>query len=345
MSQVGTRRILITGGAGFVGYHLTSELCKEATNEIVLVDNFARGRRDAELNALLAKPNVRIVSGDLARPEVYEQLGDGYDEVYHLAAVIGVKHVLERPEAVVRVNALSTILLLDWFTAGNNGKLLFSSTSEAYAWTQKFHQLPIPTPEDVPLALTDLSNPRSSYAGSKIFGELAVTQYGQRSGKPFVIVRYHNVYGPRMGHEHVIPELYARALRGESPLVVYSTHHRRAFCYVQDAVRCTIAAMRSSAANGKTFNIGNDREETLIGDLAKKILTRANRPQTITAKDAVNDPINRRCPDVSRARNVLGFEPQVSLDQGLDLTLAWYHRELTQQAASSKEGRHDRQVA
>lgn len=333
MAQPQQRRILITGGVGFIGTHLATELAADPLNELVLVDNFARGRHDAAIDALVHHGNVRLVSADLTQPEAFDELGDGYDEVYHLAAVIGVKHVLERPQAVVRVNALSTLLLLDWFTAGQNGKVLFSSTSEAYAWTQKFHTLPIPTPENVPLALQDLANPRSSYAGSKIFGELAVTQYCRQANRPFAIVRYHNVYGPRMGHDHVIPELYARALRGEDPLVVYSAEHLRAFCYVGDAVRCTIAAMRNPAGNGLTFNVGNDAEETRIGDLAGKILRLAGRRPVVMPREAVNDPIARRCPDISRAREILGFQPQVTLDHGLELTLDWYRGELARRAA------------
>ena len=201
--------------------------------------------------------------------------------------------------------------------------MLFSSTSEAYAWTQKFHELPIPTPEDVPLALTEIGNARSSYAGSKIFGELAVTHGCVSAGLPFVNVRYHNVYGPRMGFEHVIPQLFERTLAGENPLVVYSTDHSRAFCYISDAVKATIAAMESEAANGATINIGNDAEVT-IGDLAQRILAKVNPGATIEPREAKHDPILRRCPDISRARALLGFEPRVPLDEGLDKTFAWY---------------------
>ncbi|MBI4367483.1 MAG: NAD-dependent epimerase/dehydratase family protein [Deltaproteobacteria bacterium] len=318
------RKILITGAAGFLGYHLASALSEDAANALLLVDNLERGRLDADFESLLRRSNVQFRAGDLTQASTYDGLGEGFDEVYHLAAIIGVKNVLEKPHHVVRVNALTTLLLLEWFVNGGGRKLLFSSTSEAYAWTQKFHALPIPTPEDVPLALVDLRDPRSAYAGSKIFGELAIAQYGRRYAMPFVIVRYHNVYGPRMGMEHVIPQLYERALKGERPLVVYSPGHRRAFCYVADAVRATIAAMRTRAAEGQTFNIGNDAEEVAIGDLATRLLERAHLRAAIEPREAVNDPIVRRCPDLTKARAVLGYHPAVSLQDGLDLTLAWY---------------------
>jgi UDP-glucose 4-epimerase/UDP-glucuronate decarboxylase len=328
-----TRRILIAGGAGFVGFHVASRLAREPDTELVLVDNLRRGRLDADLERLLAGGRVRLVQGDLTTEAIYTQLGEGYAEVYHLAAVIGVKNVIERPYDVIRINALATLKLLDWFVAGGGQRFLFASTSEAYAWTQQFHALPVPTPENVPLALTDLSNPRSSYAGSKIFGELAVTHACARHQKPFAIVRFHNIYGPRMGYEHVIPELYGRTVAGENPLVVYSADHRRAFCYVDDAVDLMLLALREKAGEGQTFNVGNDREEITMGDLAKKILAGAGVTAAIEPRAAANDPIRRRCPDVSKARMLFGYDPRVSLDEGLDRTLAWYAKNPKPQAA------------
>jgi len=321
---VSGRRILVTGGAGFVGYHLAHRLAADGDDSVTLLDNFSRGRRDEELEALAGTPNVDLVTGDLCDAATWTSIGGEYDEVFHLAAVIGVKNVIDRPDEVIRTNALSTLYLLEWLTEGGGKKVLFSSTSETYAWTQHFHELPIPTPESSPLALTDLADPRSSYAGSKIFGELAVTQYCLAHRKPFVIVRYHNVYGPRMGSEHVIPELFERARSGEDPLTVYSVDHRRAFCYVSDAVEATVAAMREPAAEGLTINVGNDREEISIGELAERLLEYANVEVAISPGEAANDPVKRRCPDLSRARTLLGYEPRVTLAEGLEQTLAWY---------------------
>jgi UDP-glucose 4-epimerase/UDP-glucuronate decarboxylase len=318
------RRILITGGGGFIGYHLASALAGDGTNQIILVDNFARGRMDRDLARLCEHPAVRLLPLDLRDAASYAELGGGFDEVYHLAAMLGVENVLKRPVDVLRVNALMTAEFLEWFIAGGGERLLFSSTSEAYAWTLQFHELPIPTPEEVPLALTDLRNPRSTYAGSKIFGEMAVIHYCQSAGKPFVITRYHNVYGPRMGHDHVIPQLYRRAVDGQNPLTVYSADHVRAFCFVSDAVAATVAAMRTPAAAGETFNVGNDSEEVAMGDLARRILAKAGITAEIACQAAANDPIRRRCPDVSKARRILDYRPAVSLDQGLGITLPWY---------------------
>lgn len=321
-------RILITGGAGFIGYHLASELSKDPENHIVLLDNFARGKFDHELQTLVSKSNVDLLSGDLAEVPTLEKVGRGYDEVYHLAAIVGVRNVISQPQEVLKANLLSTLHILEWFTKGGGQKILFSSTSEVYAWTQQFYELPIPTGEDVPLSLTDLRNPRTTYAASKIFGELAITHYCTTYEKAFVIVRFHNIYGPRMGYEHVIPELYQRAINGEDPLIVYSAKHSRAFCYVTDAVRATILSMREPSAVGQTLNVGNDLEEVTIGELARVLLEKAKVRASIEPREDPTDPIVRRCPDISRARELLGYQPEVRLDEGLAKTLAWYAHEL-----------------
>jgi UDP-glucose 4-epimerase/UDP-glucuronate decarboxylase len=328
------RRILITGGGGFIGFHLATRLAADPVNDITLLENFARGRQDAELEALCRHPQVRLFEADLRTAHVLDSVGGDFDEVYHMAAMLGVENVLQRPVDVLRVNAIATFSLLEWFVAGGGRKLMFPSTSEVYAWTQHFHPLPIPTPEDVPLALTDLANPRSTYAGSKIFGELAVTHFCRTYQKPFVITRYHNVYGPRMGDEHVVPQLFRRASRDrENPLTVYSSSFMRAFCYVSDAVTATIACMRTPRAEGQTLNIGNDKEEVTIADVAQRILRIAGIDAKTKAKEAANDPIPRRCPDVNKARELLGYEPAVTLDAGLALTLDWYSKSFAGRAA------------
>ena len=316
------KKVLITGGSGFVGFHLAAALAVRGEREITLVDNHSRGPRDEEVGELLKNPRVRLLELDLADLSSYQKLGKGYDEVYHLAAVIGVRNVLERPWDVVRINAFATLYLLEWFRDGGANKILFSSTSEAYAWTRLFHDLPVPTPENVPLALTDVRLPRSSYAGSKIFGELAMAH--GCADLPHVVVRYHNVYGPRMGWQHVVPEIIMRLEKGENPLKVFSPNHTRAFCYVEDAVHATIACMESPEANGGTFNIGNDREELPIRELVQQIMRTVGRVVPTVEEEATHDPILRRCPDITRLRTILGYNPCVSLAEGLEKTAAWY---------------------
>ena len=323
-----SRRILVTGGAGFIGCHLVRHLAGEPGVEVVVVDDFSRGALDSELEQLSRGAAVDLVTVDLAQESQLDAISGRFDEIYHLAAVLGVKRVLDDPLHVLDVNVVGTLNLLRRLAELEHGRLLFASTSEVYAWTRQFHELPVPTPEDVPLAVTNLDDARSTYAASKIVSELAVTQWGKTFGKAVTIVRYHNVYGPRMGFDHVIPELYQRAVAGQDPLVVYSPKHRRAFCYVDDAVAATVAAARSSRTEGVTLNVGNDREEVEIEQLARRLLAAAGIERGIEGAAAANDPVDRRCPDISLARRLLGYEPRVMLDEGLALTVSWYAKAL-----------------
>ena len=318
------KRVLITGGAGFIGLHLAARLVRDGV-QVTLVDNLRRGEADTDLHALLAQPGVAFIQADLSDPASHARLGGGYDAVYHLAAVVGVRNVMDHPWDTLRINSLATLLLLDWFTAGGGAKFFFASTSEAYAWTRLYTPLPVPTPEAVPLALTDLAAPRATYAGGKIFGELAVTHACAQAGRPFVIARFHNVYGPRMGFSHVIPQLFERAIKSPGPLEVYNPGHRRAFCHVSDAVGAMLHLMGRPDVRDLTVNIGNDREEHAIGELARTLLRAAGLTRQIVEAVDQADPIDRRCPDIGRLRG-LGFSPQVSLEAGLADTLPWYHR-------------------
>ncbi|MGH7528729.1 MAG: NAD-dependent epimerase/dehydratase family protein [Gemmatimonadales bacterium] len=316
-------RQLVTGGAGFLGYHLARRLAGEG-HEVHLVDNLSRGRLDRDMQALLEHPNLSFIQADLTDPGTLTRLEGGYDGVYHLAAIIGVANVMERPQQVLAVNARTLLNLLDWYAAGNARRLFFASTSEAYAWTMTFHELPIPTPEDVPLAVDRVGNRRASYALSKVFGEMAVVHTCQSAGKPYTIARYHNVYGPRMGMQHVIPEMYRRIYDRQAPLVVYSVDHRRAFCYVDDAVEATLGLMAPEVPS-EVYNIGNDAAEVTIGNLAREMLAWAGRPDTeIAARESSAPGIARRCPDIGRLRRTVGFTPRFSLHAGLEPTLSWY---------------------
>lgn len=318
-------KVLVTGGAGFLGVHLARQLLSGGDRglQLTLLDDLSRGKNDAELAALIADDRVRFVRADLTEPGAFVSLESAYDEVYHLAAVLGVGYVLEHPYETLRVNTLSTIALLDWVRAGGARRLLFASTSEIYAWTPPVASIPVPTPESVPIAFADLLNPRATYALSKLVGEVAVA-HACASGVPFVSVRYHNVYGPRMGTLHVIPQLIERILGGENPLKVYSANYQRTFCYVDDAVRLTIDLMRCPQAEGRTVNVGSDVDEFTIGELAERVCAVIGVPLAIQNVAAPNDPIARRCPDMTEARRLTAFEPRVRLDQGLRRTCQWY---------------------
>ena len=315
-------RVLVLGGAGFVGSHLATRLAEDG-HELTLVDDLSRGQADATLAALTARPGVRFVQADLTAPDALNGLPRRWDQVYMLAAVVGVRNVERDPARVIRTNTLALTTVLDWLPADGE-TLFFSSTSEVYAGSVALGLAPLPTPESVPLAIADVAAPRSSYAISKLLGEAAVIHTGRARGLRWVIGRYHNVYGPRMGVDHVIPELALRAFRREDPFKVYGAQQRRAFCHIADAVEATLRLTTTDAAHGHIVNIGNDSEETLIEDLATLVLRRAGWAPALQRLPAPAGSPERRCPDLARLHALTGLTPKVSLETGVGETLDWY---------------------
>jgi UDP-glucose 4-epimerase/UDP-glucuronate decarboxylase len=242
-----------------------------------------------------------------------------------LAAVVGVRHAMNDPLRVVRVNTLATLNVLEWLTP-DAGRFFFASTSEAYAGAVELGWAPVPTPERVPLVIADVENPRFTYAATKILGEAATVQYARARGLPFVIGRLHNVYGPRMGTDHVIPELSLRALAREDPFRIYGLAQRRAFCHVADAVEAVRRLMATPAAAGRIVNIGNDREETTVEALVALILGAAEFSPRLDPRPAPPGSVDRRCPDISTLRALTAFAPRVSLAEGVRATFDWYRR-------------------
>lgn len=315
-------RVLILGGAGFIGYHLAQRLGQEG-HALTLVDDLSRGRMDPDLERLLSRPGVRFVKADLTDPAAFAGLPREWDQVYMLAAVVGVRHAERAPARVIRVNTLATLNLLEWLTPSAGG-LFFASTSETYAGGITRTALPIPTPETVPVSVAEIENPRFAYAASKILGEVATIHYGAAKALRFVIGRFHNIYGPRMGTDHVIPELCLRALEREDPFRVYGPEQRRAFCHAADAVEAVTRLMATEGAWGKIVNIGNDTEETTVGDLLALILKIADFSPRIQPLPAPVGSVARRCPDLTRLRALTGFAPKVSLESGVRETFEWY---------------------
>ena len=221
------KKILITGGAGFIGYHLANKLL-ENNYQIDLLDNFSRGVNDTHLTDLAENETINLINADLLQSTTIDQLDQDYAYIYHFAAVIGVQHVLKAPFDVLEKNF---ILLQNALKIARKQKKLrrfvFASTSEVYAGTLNHYGLEFPTPESTPLLVSDPHEARSSYMLSKIYGEALCLH----SGLPVTIIRPHNFYGPRMGLSHVIPELMKKVIDSENGKVdVFSINHKRTFC-------------------------------------------------------------------------------------------------------------------
>jgi UDP-glucose 4-epimerase/UDP-glucuronate decarboxylase len=282
---------------------------------------------DRELEALTAQPNVRFVQADLANPNGFDKVGKGFDVTYHLAAVNGTRHFYEKPHTVLRTNLLSVIWALDWAVADGTRQLVWTSSCEVYAGNWDLGTLPLPTPEAVPMVISDVFNPRFSYAASKIAGELLCIHYARVYGLPVLVVRPHNVYGPRMGSDHVVPAFVQRALRRDDPFHIYGGDQTRTFCYVDDFTESLVRAAVAYRTRTELINLGSNREEILIRNLAQKICAQVGYQPRFEEHPAPEGSVPRRLPDMRKVQGDVGFEPRTSLEEGLSRTLAWYLRE------------------
>ncbi|MBI3315527.1 MAG: NAD-dependent epimerase/dehydratase family protein [Candidatus Omnitrophica bacterium] len=314
------KKVLITGGAGFIGLHLARRLA--GRYEVDLLDDFSRGKEDQDLKDVLSAGKVRLFKKDLLSPDALSGLGNDYSLIYHLAAIVVVSNVVEAPYRVLYENTvlLARVIELAKRQAALE-RFLFASTSEVYAGTLETFGIAFPTPETTPLAIADVSRPRTSYLLSKITGE-ALCHY---SGLHFTIVRPHNVYGPRMGTNHVIPELMQRISRA-SELKVYSPEHRRVFCYVDDAVELIERASGSPKATGRTLNIGNPGPEISMRDLAKLIAGVMGKKVNLADGEVTPGSPERRWPDMKKTMELTGYGSWVALEEGIRRTYEWYKK-------------------
>lgn len=321
-------RYLVTGGCGFIGLHLSRSLLADGHN-VVLCDNLSRGALDDEAKEVLRSERATFLQTDLTHPDGTRALEGMFDGVYHLAAVNGTKNFYEIPHLVLRTNLLTTIYLLEWLAKARwaqQSRFLFSSSGETYAGTIDRDAGPIPTAEDVLLSVPDVFNARWSYGGSKIAGELLVINYCRQHKIPFSVIRYHNIYGPRMGFEHVIPEFSKRILDGAEPFYILGGTETRAFCHWSDAVRATRLALEHPAVQGRLVHIGNAREEIAIQDLALRLFKVAGIKRSLELRPAPPGSVSRRCPDTRLLETLTGYAPQMGIDEGLVDTYAWYRR-------------------
>lgn len=313
---------LVTGAAGFIGFHLAKHL-HAAGQRVTVVDNFFRGEDDKEFSDFCQADNVLFKKLDLTNPDSMHELSDNYDYVYDLAAINGTKNFYSMPHEVLRVNLLSVINLLGWLKDKPEIPFLFASSSEAYAGSVRLGIAEVPTKETVPLCIDDVQNPRWSYGGSKLAGELLVLNYAKFYNLNTRVIRYHNVYGPRMGYDHVIPEFCERINKKANPFPIYGTDDTRTFCYASDAVKATQLVMEEEKLKNEIVNIGSDDEITITA-LAEAMFGVAAWKPAVEIHPSPAGSVARRCPDLQKLKNSTGYSPKVSLDEGLRETMKWY---------------------
>jgi len=322
-----TVRILIAGGAGFIGSHLTDALLARG-DEVIVWDNLITGTL-ANLAHLGEAPGFTFVRHDIVQP-----LPDpgAIERIYHLASPASPEGYRGHPIETHLTNSLGTYHLLELAKA-KSARLLLASTSEAYGDPQEHPQ------RETYRGYVNPVGPRSCYDESKRFAESLTMEYHRLYGQDIRIVRIFNTYGPRMdlADGRVIPNLLSQALRGESLTLYDGGERTRAFCYVADLVRGLLAVMEGEGAKGEVINLGNPDERT-IRNLAETIVAVTGRDVPFVDRPtAVGDDPNRRCPDITKARTLVGWEPTIALDEGLRLTIPSFEHVLKQEGLKIKD--------
>ena len=318
------KKVIILGGAGFVGLNIAKYLISKKNYKITIADNLSRGKMDYYLEEIIANDNVDFVEGDFTKESTFNNLDNDYDYCYMLASIVGVNNTLKIPSEIIRVNTLLILNTLEWLKRGTAKSVVFTSTSENYAGTIDKFGYTIPTPEDIPLSIIDIAHPRYTYAVTKMLGESSFLNYSKSYGFNCTIVRYHNVIGPRMGFKHVIPHLAERFLvNKENPFLMYGHDQTRSFCHINDAVEGTVLAIESEKSNGEIFHIGTEDEIT-IEQLIKAAGDFLNFDGSYQEAPTYPGSTKRRCPDITKAKKILGYSPRFKWQESLEETLEWY---------------------
>ena len=312
-------KILITGGAGDIGYYLCKKLLDNNHN-VDIVDNFCRGNNDILFKSLIDHENAKFYEGDLCEKSFVDKLPKDYEYIYHLAALNGTSNFYNFPFTTLEYCSLPTINLLKHSKHLNKlKKFVFASSSETYACTVDKFSWKLPTSEEVPLCIDDPRNVRWSYAGAKIYSEIACFSAATEFNIPVSIIRFHNVFGPRMNDKHVIPDFIKRAMNGIYKL--YGANNTRSFIFVEDAVNlCEIIATSKDSIN-TIVNIGGAQEISML-NLAKIILKLMNiNDAEIICENAPIGSVSRRVPSLNKLKQLTNYKLKFSLEEGLSLVI------------------------
>jgi len=317
-------KALITGGAGFVGSHLAEALLARG-DEVQVLDNLSTGSID-NVEHLKGQRGFRYTIDSVMNEPVAAELIDRADVVFHLAAAVGVRLIVESPVNTIETNVHGTEMVLK-LANKKKKKVLLASTSEVYGKSQA-----VPFREDTDLVLGPTHKGRWSYACSKAIDEFLALAYHKEKRLPVVVFRLFNTVGPRQTGRYgmVIPNLVKQALLGH-PLTVYGDGTQsRCFTYVSDVVGVLLKLADHEGAVGQVLNVGNDREEVTISDLARRVKERTRSRSEIVkvpydqAYEEGFEDMPRRVPDLSRLRALTGYEPRVHLDEILDRVIEYF---------------------
>lgn len=312
------KSVLVTGGAGFIGSHLVERLVDDGADVTVL--DITAPERARHLEAVL--PRIRYLHGDIRDADsVHDAFRPAPEIVYHLASIVGVRHYVADPLAVVDVVVGGTRTILGEAERAGS-KVVMASTSEVFGRNPA-----VPWDEDADRVLGSTAVDRWSYASAKAVSEHMV--FGMvRQGLEACVVRFFNAYGPRQAPDYVVSQSVQKVLRGERPLVYDDGRQTRCFTYVGDIIQGVIAAGNTPAANGNAFNLGNPTE-TAIQDIVQRIVRLSGVDVEVESFSTEAhygrryEDVPRRVPGVKKAHELLGWSSSTELDEGLAATIAW----------------------
>ena len=316
-------RYLITGGAGFIGSHL-SEALLERGDEVFVLDDLSTGSVE-NIRHLKSNPRFHYVFDSIANKQLLAEMVDEADLIFHLAAAVGVKLIVESPVRTIETNVHGTQFVLD--AASKKKKLVFNaSTSEVYGKSDK-----VPFEEDADLVLGPTSKGRWSYAASKMLDEFLALSYWKERKQPVVVARFFNTVGPRQTGRYgmVLPNFVRQALAGEPITVFGDGKQSRCFCHVKDSVEAVLRLVATPAAIGEVVNVGNTHEIS-IENLAQLVKQRAgsDSPIVYVPYDQAYEPgfedMPRRVPALGKLKQLTGFTPATTLNEIIDSVIAYF---------------------
>jgi UDP-glucose 4-epimerase len=316
-------KILVTGGAGFIGSHLVEALLVGG-HDVFVIDNLSTGRLE-NIEPFVGQPHFGFAIETITNQIVMDRLVSECDLIFHLAAAVGVKLIVQEPVRTIETNVMATEIVLK--TAFRyRKKVLLASTSEVYGKGVSF-----PFKEDDDIVLGSTTHPRWAYAASKMVDEFLSLAYHRQFRLPIVIFRLFNTIGPRQTGRYgmVVPSFVRQALAGK-PITVYGDGQQsRCFCDVSDTVRALILLAENPEAEGQLFNVGGTEEITIL-ELAERIiqLTNSNSPIEFVPYAKAYGPdfedMSRRVPDTTKIKNTVDWSPQVSLQDMLLKVIDYY---------------------
>lgn len=315
-------RYLITGGAGFVGSHLSEELLRRG-HDVIVIDDLSTGTI-RNISHLTGNKRFRYIIDTVANRSLLAELVDDADVIYHLAAAVGVKLIVESPVRTIETNIKLTELVLE-MAQKKKRPVFIASTSECYGKSTDF-----PFREEGDLVLGPSSKGRWSYACSKLIDEFLAIAYHRERGLPTVVGRLFNTVGPRQTGQYgmVVPTFVRQALSGQPVTVFGDGQQSRCFTHVSDAVRALIGLMERPDAYGQVFNIGNTEEVSILS-LAQRVIAQSGSTSEIVlvpyerAYEPGFEDMSRRVPDVGKIGQLIGWTPTISLERILDDVIGW----------------------